>query len=97
MRDWFSLITKRRENRELAFENEEGRVWEVIKPMFSTASSLNNTHIHNTCMFKKNSKKRSKELMLTTQYKCKATYLPFKASDFIELIKVLQTITDMKM
>lgn len=29
-----------------------------------------------------------------TQYKCKDTYLPFKASDFIELIKVLQTAAE---
>lgn len=30
--------------RELTFENEERRVRKVIKPMFSAASRLNNTH-----------------------------------------------------
>lgn len=40
--DMFCWIKKK----ELAFENEEGSVWKVIKPMFSTAPCLNHTHVY---------------------------------------------------
>lgn len=48
MRNWKCVCLGKQgiEKWELAFKNEEGCVWEIIEPMFSTASCLKHTHIH---------------------------------------------------
>lgn len=75
-----------RKEKELAFENEEGRVWKIVKPMFSTPSRLNHREI-----YIKTSQRDTKwyNIITCTQYKCEVTYLPFEASNLIKLIKVL--------
>lgn len=74
--------TKKRKIREPAFENEEGRVWEVIKPMFSTATCLHHTQIHSTYILQ-TAKRTQNEVNIW------ATYLPFKANHLIEFIEVV--------
>lgn len=47
-------ITNEKKNRELAFENEEGCVWKIIKPVFTTASCLKThtpTHTVYMCIY----------------------------------------------
>lgn len=60
-------------------------MWKIIKPVFTTASCLNTR----TDMYSMHFNNSERELELHCTNMC--TYLPFKADDFIELVKVLQT------